>query len=207
MPNTDCLINSGTLWVHSGYVASRLAARHDVASLTYPRGLLDPWAFGIKAVRKKLHWTLIGRRILSASSAIVALSPSEREAVRALGITTRIEVIPNGASLEARDRRGTVDPSRFARSAAPRPRRRPYVLVLGRMHAKKGLDLADPRNRRNSASAHRTNRVRPRGPDRPRLSRRIRLTRPTMASSETSCDRHRDRRGKAGWLTHARCSC
>ena len=140
MPQVDCVINSGTLWVHSGWLAWRYARRYRKPSLTYLRGLLDPWAFQFKGFRKQAHWRLIGRRILEDSAAIVALSEAEYQTLRALNLRTRIEVIPNGATLAVPDgdaalNRAALD-ARYPAIAGHR-----YVLFLGRIHEKKGIDV------------------------------------------------------------------
>jgi glycosyltransferase involved in cell wall biosynthesis len=136
MPGVDCVINSGTLWFHLGFASWRAAARYRTPSLTYVRGLLDPWAFNFKPVRKRVYWRLLGKRILRDSTVVVALNESERQAIRALNVSTRIEVIPNGASVELeRSSRTALD------AAIPALSERRYVLFLGRIHAKKGLDV------------------------------------------------------------------
>jgi glycosyltransferase involved in cell wall biosynthesis len=135
MPRVDCVINSGTLWFHLGFASWRAATRHRTPSLTYVRGLLDPWAFNFKPVRKRVYWRLVGKRILRDSTVVVALNESERQAIRALDVSTRIEVVPNGASVDSeRASRTTLD------AAIPELYGRRYVLFLGRIHAKKGLD-------------------------------------------------------------------
>ncbi|MGB2717917.1 MAG: glycosyltransferase [Vicinamibacterales bacterium] len=136
MPRVDCVINSGTLWFHLGFASWRAATRYRTPSLTYVRGLLDPWAFNFKPFRKRIYWRLVGQRILRDSTVVVALSESERHAIRALNVSTRIEVVPNGASVDLEhSSRTTLDAS------VPALRGRRYVLFLGRLHAKKGLDM------------------------------------------------------------------
>jgi glycosyltransferase involved in cell wall biosynthesis len=141
VPSVDCVINSGTLWVHLGFLAWRAARRHGKPSITYLRGLLDPWAMDFKPVRKRTYWYLCGKRILDDSAAVVALHEQERERIRALGITTRIEVIPNGAAIPGDTDslgRDLID-TRFPALSGRR-----YVLFLGRVHQKKGMDVLIP---------------------------------------------------------------
>jgi glycosyltransferase involved in cell wall biosynthesis len=138
MPQVDCVINSGTLWSYLGFLAWRSAGRHRKPSLTYVRGLLDPWAFNFKPWRKRIYWHLVGKRILRDSTIVIALSESEKQALRHLKVANRIEVVPNGAALDvdaASSSRTLVD------SQVPQLRGRRYVLFLGRVHPKKGVDL------------------------------------------------------------------
>lgn len=136
MPRVDCVINSGTLWFHLGFASWRAAARNKTPSLSYVRGLLDSWAFNFKPVRKRIHWRLVGKRILRDSTVVVALSESEREAIRALNVSTRIEVVPNGASAHPACSSRTI-----LEASLPALSGRRYVLFLGRIHKKKGLDV------------------------------------------------------------------
>jgi len=134
----DCVLGSGTLWTHLGLVLWRTARKRGIPFLLYPQGLLDPWALAFKAVRKRLYWALVARRIVRAAHAVVAVSEAERRAVEAFGAARRIEVIPNGVRLQD--------------FAAPPPREeldtwlpglagRGFVLFLGRVHEKKGADV------------------------------------------------------------------
>jgi poly(glycerol-phosphate) alpha-glucosyltransferase len=137
----DCVINSATLWVHSGVMAWRASREFKKPAITYVRGLLDPWALQFKPWRKRALWHLWGKRILRDSAAIVALNDTERDHIRRLGVTTRIEVIPNGAAI-AEDSAGLardVVDTAFPALAGSR-----YLLFLGRVHPKKGLDILIP---------------------------------------------------------------
>ena len=134
----DCVINSGTLWVHSGWLTWRAAKQRRIPAVDYPRGLLQPWAFEFKPVRKQLYWQLIGRRILRDSAAVVALTEFEAARLRELNVNQRIEVIPNGAALESNDPRPT---RAWLGDRYPALSGRRYVLFLGRIHEIKGIDV------------------------------------------------------------------
>ena len=136
--SVDVIINSGTLWTHLGLVGWRASRRTGVPSLTYPRGLLGPWALAFKKHRKRLYWRLIAKRLLRDTSVIVALTDAEKTEVEATGVKTRVEIIPNG-----------VDVSDYARPVARRLLadvkrelvERRYLLFLGRVHPIKGVDI------------------------------------------------------------------
>ena len=131
----DVVISSSTLWDCSGFLTARFCARERKPHLVYPRGLLDGWALHHKQPKKQLGLLIQGRRILRQASCIVALSAAEEASIRALGIHTPVAVIPNGEPAvpsfddevgTAQDRAGLPDS--------------PYLLFLGRISKKKGLD-------------------------------------------------------------------
>jgi glycosyltransferase involved in cell wall biosynthesis len=132
----DCILSSGTLWTHLGFVAWRAGRRYRTPVIMFPRGLLDPWALAFKAVRKRLYWNLLGRRILRDAAITVALTENERETVRSLQATRRIEVIPNGIRVEDFS---NPPPRSDLEEWLPQLRDTPFVLYLGRIHEKKGL--------------------------------------------------------------------
>ena len=138
LPPADCVINSSTLWMHSGWLAWRAARRLGKPSLNYPRGLLDAWAYNHKRFRKQFYWHAVGKRILRDSAVVVALTDHERRRLRDLRVATRIEVIPNGAEMDAAE---TTPNRAWLDATYPALRGRRYVLFLGRIHQKKGMEL------------------------------------------------------------------
>jgi glycosyltransferase involved in cell wall biosynthesis len=134
----DCVISASTLWTYTGYCIWSACGKSGKPSLLYLRNLLSPWALGYRGLRKRLHWNLLGRRILASADAVVALSGQEREDIRRMGVRARIEVIPNGAI--APDASPALTRERLSRYLPVLDGRR-YVLFLGRLHPIKGLDL------------------------------------------------------------------
>jgi len=134
--HADCILSSGTLWTHLGFLAWRASRRRNTPVLMFPRGLLDPWALAYKQMRKRLYWRLLGKRILNEAAAVVALTEPERDAIRSLGVAQRIEVIPNGMRPEDFDHAG---PLSELTESWPQLAGKPYVLFLGRIHEKKGV--------------------------------------------------------------------
>lgn len=138
---SDIVISSSTLWNYPGWLAYHIAHKLELTHVVYPRGTLEPWALQHKAIRKQVIWFLQGKRVLKRASQIIALTESERNAVRKLGIHTKIEVIPNG-----------IDPSDLSNvlkyeellKIYPMLIGNRYLLFLGRIHQKKGLDLLLP---------------------------------------------------------------
>ncbi|MGP8104959.1 MAG: glycosyltransferase [Desulfobaccales bacterium] len=128
-------------WTYVGVAASRECRRAHLPYLAYPEGSLDPWTRRYGHLKKKIWWHLGEHSYLQGAAAIVALSGAERDHLRSMGLTNRIEVIPNGiyfSDLNEMAGRPEVEtqwePLRGKR----------WILYLGRLHPKKGLDLLIP---------------------------------------------------------------
>lgn len=129
------------LHVHGLWRApNRLAARlqRQLSLVVAPHGMLDPWAFAQHRRRKTLLWWAYERSCLQRAATLQALCPAEAQALRALGLSAPIALIPNGVVLP--------DPSAAERNALPPPcwaetipTGEQVLLFLGRFHHKKGL--------------------------------------------------------------------
>ena len=111
---------------------------HSLANLRYagntrtpyvitPRGMLDPWALGRAAWKKRLVGLWFERAHLRGAACLRAISLSEAKAMRAFGLTNPIAVVPNGVTLP------TEEPADADR-AEPQT-----LLFLGRLDPKKGV--------------------------------------------------------------------
>jgi glycosyltransferase involved in cell wall biosynthesis len=105
------------------------------------RGTINSWAWKQRTIRHRLYWTLFESHQLSRASALHMTSDMEREDAvsRGIGIGQKVFVVPN-----------SIDSSQFVRSEHLAWRFRESVsasdaqklmLYLGRLHAKKGIDL------------------------------------------------------------------
>lgn len=127
-----------SMWLYPNLAASAAARRADVPYWVRPAGSLEPWCFGHKALRKRAYYALIERRTLRHAAAVHVVSEQEVDGVRGAGYRGRIICIPNGVELasfrpdlprdEARRRLGLQE-------------RSPWITYVGRIHAKKGLEL------------------------------------------------------------------
>lgn len=102
------------------------------------RGSLEPWALAQKAWKKRPVLRLI-RPLIDRAAALHATSAHEADALRALGLTPPIRVIPNGVSLadgRLADRTKRIWRARLGLGDAP------VLLMLGRIHPVKGIDIA-----------------------------------------------------------------
>jgi glycosyltransferase involved in cell wall biosynthesis len=100
-------------------------------------GMLDPWSLRQSAPKKRIALLLGYRKMLDRACFLHALNSDEKNLIEPLALRCPVEVIPNGVfpeEIEPLPARGTF----YARHAFLQGA--PYVLFLGRLHYKKGLD-------------------------------------------------------------------
>ncbi|HLS54425.1 MAG TPA: glycosyltransferase [Zeimonas sp.] len=129
--NRPAVVHSHGLWAPAGHWASRAARRHGIPLVIHPRGMLEPWALGHKAWKKRIGMALFQRNDLDVARVLIATSSQEYENIRKLGLRQPVAVIPNGVDLAVSQRVGNEPPRR--------PERVRSVLFLSRIHPKKGL--------------------------------------------------------------------
>ncbi|MBM4274913.1 MAG: glycosyltransferase [Deltaproteobacteria bacterium] len=128
-------------WDYVGVAAGKECRRAGAPYLAYPEGSLDPWLFRYSRLKKQLWWRLWGHSFFQGAAAIVANTQADRENIASLGLTNRIEVINNGVNLadfeEAVSREELESHWGILRGKR-------WLLFIGRLHHKKGLDLLIP---------------------------------------------------------------
>jgi glycosyltransferase involved in cell wall biosynthesis len=135
---SDVCLMAGIFWNFTGLVAARACVRYRVPYVTLPHGLLSPWALRHKGLKKRVYWHVLAGRVVRRSAAMIALAQQELEDIRCIGLTVPAYIVPNGAFVEELASLETED-----RSAGAAAEDR-YILFLGRIHAKKGLDILLP---------------------------------------------------------------
>ena len=128
-------------WTYVGIAAGKECQRAGVPYIAYPEGSLDPWLFRYSPLKKYLWWRLWERAYFQGAAAIVANTQTDRERITSLGLTNRIEVINNGVNLS--DFEEAVSREELE-SQWPTLKGKRWLLFIGRLHHKKGLDLLIP---------------------------------------------------------------
>jgi glycosyltransferase involved in cell wall biosynthesis len=114
---------------------ARLCRRRNVPYVVCPHGMLDDWSLNQKALKKRVALSIFYKRMISRAGAIHALNKHEAQVISEKGLSDRVEVIPNGVSIDTRSSEGKIE------SNFPELADKTYVLFLGRLHYKKGLDI------------------------------------------------------------------
>lgn len=126
------IIHSHGLWSPANYWACNIGARHSIATVIHPHGMLEKWALEQKKFKKILGLHLYQRRQLEAASILIASSPMEYEAIRVAGLRQPVAIIPNGVEMP-------VDQSVGVSKLERQSRHERNILFLSRLHPKKGL--------------------------------------------------------------------
>jgi glycosyltransferase involved in cell wall biosynthesis len=103
-----------------------------------PHGMLHPWSMRQRPIKKKLAMALRYRALLDGAAFIHVLNEDERSAVELLSLKAPAKVVPNG--IFPQEFESLPEAGSFYRTH-PELGGKPYVLFLGRVHYKKGLDL------------------------------------------------------------------
>jgi len=120
------------LWVYPTLAASRLAQWVHVPYVLSPRGALDAWGLEQKRWKKRLYLWLVESRTLSRSAAVHFTSDGEQSEAWKVGPFRRGVVVPNAVDCSV-----AMAPVREEPDASGL-----RLLMLGRIHPVKGLDLA-----------------------------------------------------------------
>lgn len=123
---------------HASVAAARVCRKGGVPYVVRPLGTLDPWSMKQKAGRKKIFWSLVGKRMLGGSAAVHYTAVGEKTATEeSLGINQgRVISLGVEVNLSAQTKKAT--------DWFPDLDGCPYVLFLSRLDPKKNVeDLID----------------------------------------------------------------
>ena len=115
------------VYSHACLAAAGASRSFGIPYIVRPLGTLSSWALRQKPLRKRIGWSLGVGSMVAGAAAIHCTSRSEADDLRPPGLRRKAIVIPLGVTVSA-----SVDAETSSVS--------PYVLALGRIHPKKGLD-------------------------------------------------------------------
>ena len=122
---------------HSSVAAAHVCRKAGVPYVVRPLGTLDPWSMTQKSFRKRVFWQVSGKGMLRRAAAVHYTTEAEKLATEALFGLNHGKVIALGIETQSST---TLSRDRLA-NHFPSLAGDPYVLVLSRLHPKKGLDV------------------------------------------------------------------
>ena len=132
------IVHINSLYLFPSTLAAHYARRYRVPYIVRPHGTLDPYIYKRHRGRKLIYEMLFERRNLEMAAAVHFTSDEEMRLASSLGLRLRGAVVPLGVKLgkePADDSRGAL------LEAYPELRGKKILLFLGRLTAKKGLDI------------------------------------------------------------------
>jgi glycosyltransferase involved in cell wall biosynthesis len=131
------LVHIHAVFNHSSVAAARACQSAGVPYVVRPLGTLDPWSMTQKSFRKRLFWQLSGKKMLRRAAAVHYTTEAEKLATEGLlglnhGKVIALGIEPNSKTSGSKERLAHYFPILERES---------YVLVLSRLHPKKGLDV------------------------------------------------------------------
>lgn len=118
------------IWQSPSYSVLAWRKRTKRPVIISPHGMLDPWALSLSKRKKQAAAALFEQANLKGAACLHALNTSERDSIRAYGMTNPIAIIANGVSLP---QPVSAPPEKLDEQG------RRTLLFLGRIHPKKGL--------------------------------------------------------------------
>lgn len=119
------------------WMTATIARKTGTLYAVTPHGMLDPWSLSQKRWKKRLALWLGLRTMLRRAAFLHLLNRDEETNIQPLSLDCARVIIPNGISP---DDIAQLPPSRTFYKAHPKLNSRPFILFLGRLHHKKGLD-------------------------------------------------------------------
>ena len=121
------------VWLPSNHWVASAARKKGKKYVLNPRGDLETYRINYskwKKLKKILIWHIYGKKDVQNANCIIATSRQELEAIRRLGITAPIAIIPNG-----------IEMKNFPTETLREQKERKVVLFLSRVNPIKGLEL------------------------------------------------------------------
>jgi glycosyltransferase involved in cell wall biosynthesis len=132
------VVHIHAVFSHSSLAAARACRANNVPYIVRPLGTLDPWGMRQKPLRKQLFMKFGVDSMLRNAAAIHYTTSDEKNAVEQTLGYGKGTIVPLGIDLTAFSASKTLDED----YAKARPGGKgPYILVMSRLHHKKGLEL------------------------------------------------------------------
>ncbi len=132
------VVHIHAVFSHACLAAARASQRHKVPYIVRPLGTLDPWSLRQKPLRKQIFWRLGVKAMLKRAAAIHYTTAEERRlAENSLGLENGV-VIGLGVDAALQQKGPKIE---LFRQKFPTIGSNQYVLVMSRIHPKKGLEL------------------------------------------------------------------
>jgi glycosyltransferase involved in cell wall biosynthesis len=141
----DLLIVHG-LWQYLSYAVCEVAKEEKKPYYVMPHGMLDPYfqkakERKLKAIRNSIFWQLIDKKLINNAKGVLFTCEEEKQLARTTFPSYRPKsekVVGLGVDLPPAE---TENMKKELKIKVPEWNGKPFILFLGRLHLKKGVDL------------------------------------------------------------------
>lgn len=124
-------------WNYIPFLVYKISKKNNCPYVVSARGSFYEWSLKQGKIQKFLAWHFFQRNMLNDASCMHATEINEVKALRKIGVTSPIALIPNGIDLSEFEDMGSKSKSKNNLSLDVSKK---YVLFISRIHPKKGLD-------------------------------------------------------------------
>lgn len=117
------------LFTYPGLIASRLCRKHAIPYCVSPMGMLDPWPFRHKYLKKRLFYEFFEKQTLKNAAVIHATALPEKNSVIGFLPSATVDIVPLSVELPS------------IRAIAPSGNQAIELLFMSRLDEKKGLPV------------------------------------------------------------------
>jgi glycosyltransferase involved in cell wall biosynthesis len=135
--NSQVILHTHNLWNYIPYISNIMSKRYNIPLVLAIRGSLYKWSLSQGKLQKRIAWRLFQKQALQNASCIHVTEIKELEAVRDLGITTLIAIVPNGINL---DEFKNIKTKKDSKQSLGLDSEKNYILFMSRIHPIKGLE-------------------------------------------------------------------
>ena len=131
------------LWQWPGVIAYQNWKQNKVPYIVFPHGMLDPWfkkAYPLKHLKKQLYWWWKQGKILENAHAVCYTTEEERRLAHKTFWPYKCREVVTGLGVGDPPRDENNQVSNFHKKF-PQTKGKDFLLYMGRIHPKKGLDL------------------------------------------------------------------
>lgn len=118
------------VWMYPQFIASKISYTTKKPYIITPHGMLEPWLWENGTSKKKIYFELMIKKYFSGANVLHAITPDEKDNLYKLFGHKNIEIVPNSISCTE------IDSCNIKRQNCDK-----FILFVGRLHSKKGIDL------------------------------------------------------------------
>lgn len=135
------IVHVHAIWEMIQAQSMRACRKQGIPYIVRPCGMLDPWSLRQNRYLKSVYYSVFLRDQLAGATRIHYTTRAEAFLASPLQIGTRKVIAPNGIDFEAYQQ---TQSRLLFEEMHPSLKHNPYILFMGRIHEKKGLDYLIP---------------------------------------------------------------